>query len=127
MIETRLTATVLTNSLPVMELVFNQGGTHLDLVGVGGTLRRLTRSFVGPAAVRTVLAHYADRLIMSVKGLTAAGLMTDADPLEAEVKRVMIGQSDVSVAARRRLEAVRPRAQRDRHGGGRHRRAGRRA
>ena len=44
-----------------------------------------------------MLAHYADRLIMSVKGLTAAGLMTDADPLEAEVKRVMIGQSDVSV------------------------------
>jgi DeoR/GlpR family transcriptional regulator of sugar metabolism len=96
MIETRLTATVITNSLPVMELVFNQGANHLDLVGVGGTLRRLTRSFVGPAAVRTVLAHYADRLIMSVKGLTMAGLMTDADPLEAEVKRVMIGQSDVS-------------------------------
>jgi DeoR/GlpR family transcriptional regulator of sugar metabolism len=97
MIETRLTATVITNSLPVMELVFNQGANHLDLVGVGGTLRRLTRSFVGPAAVRTVLAHYADRLIMSVKGLTMAGLMTDADPLEAEVKRVMIGQSDVSL------------------------------
>jgi DeoR/GlpR family transcriptional regulator of sugar metabolism len=97
MIESGLAATVLTNSLPVMELVFHEGGSDLELVCVGGTLRRLTRSFVGPAAVRTVLAHYADRLILSVKGLTGAGVMTDADPLEAEVKRTMIGQSAVSL------------------------------
>jgi DeoR/GlpR family transcriptional regulator of sugar metabolism len=97
MVETRMAATVLTNSLPVMELVFHEGSGDLDLVCVGGTLRRLTRSFVGPAAVRTVLAHYADRLILSVKGLTANGVMTDADPLEAEVKRTMIAQSGVSV------------------------------
>jgi DeoR/GlpR family transcriptional regulator of sugar metabolism len=97
MVETRMAATVLTNSLPVMELVFHEGSGDLDLVCVGGTLRRLTRSFVGPSAVRTVLAHYADRLILSVKGLTANGVMTDADPLEAEVKRTMIAQSGVSV------------------------------
>jgi DeoR/GlpR family transcriptional regulator of sugar metabolism len=97
MIETGMAATVLTNSLPVMELVFHEGGPDLELVCAGGTLRRLTRSFVGPAAVRTVVAHYADRVILSVKGLTAAGVMTDADPLEAEVKRTMIGQSGVSL------------------------------
>jgi DeoR/GlpR family transcriptional regulator of sugar metabolism len=97
LIERRMAATVLTNSLPVTELVFHEGGSDLELVCVGGTLRRLTRSFVGPAAVRTVLAHYADRVILSVKGLTGAGVMTDADPLEAEVKRTMIGQSGVSV------------------------------
>ena len=71
MVETGLTATVLTNTLPVMELVFNEGGPELDLIGIGGTLRRLTRSFVGPFAVRTVQAHFADRLFLSVKGLTA--------------------------------------------------------
>ena len=97
MLETGMSGTVLTNSLPVMELVFHEGGPELELVCVGGTLRRLTRSFVGPAAVRTVQAHYADRLVMSVKGLTPQGAMTDADPLEAEVKRTMIGQSGVSV------------------------------
>jgi DeoR/GlpR family transcriptional regulator of sugar metabolism len=95
-IETGMAATVLTNSLPVMELVFHEG-PELELVCVGGTLRRLTRSFVGPAAVRTVQAHYADRLLLSVKGLTGDGVMTDADPLEAEVKRAMITQSGVSV------------------------------
>jgi DeoR/GlpR family transcriptional regulator of sugar metabolism len=93
MIETGIATTVLTNSLPVMELVFSDGGPDVELVGVGGTLRRLTRSFVGPFAVRTVQGHFADRLFLSVKGLTENGMMTDADPLEAEVKRTMIAQA----------------------------------
>lgn len=88
--------TVLTNSLPVMELMFNEGGPEAELIGVGGTLRRLTRSFVGPYAVRTVQGHFADRLFLSVKGLTERGVMTDADALEAEVKRAMIAQAGES-------------------------------
>ncbi len=92
-IETGLATTILTNSLPVMELVFNDGGPNVELIGVGGTLRRLTRSFVGPFAVRTVQGHFADRLFLSVKGLTETGMMTDADALEAEVKRTMIAQA----------------------------------
>lgn len=85
--------TILTNSFPVMELVFSEGGPNVELIGTGGTLRRLTRSFVGPNAVRTVQGHFADRLFFSVKGLTANGVMTDADALEAEVKRAMIAQA----------------------------------
>jgi len=96
MIETGIAATVLTNSLPVMELVFKEGGPDVELIGIGGTLRRLTRSYVGPDAVRTVEGHFADRLFFSVKGLTAAGMMTDADALEAEVKRAMIAQAGES-------------------------------
>jgi DeoR/GlpR family transcriptional regulator of sugar metabolism len=92
-VETGLTATVLTNSLPVLDLAFGEGGPSLEVIGVGGTLRRLTRSFVGPSAVRTVLGHFADRLFLSVKGLTETGMLTDADPLEAEVKRTMIQQA----------------------------------
>ncbi len=88
--------TILTNSFPVMELVFSEGGPNVELIGTGGTLRRLTRSFVGPNAVRTVQAHFADRLFFSVKGLTSGGMMTDADALEAEVKRAMIAQAGES-------------------------------
>jgi DeoR/GlpR family transcriptional regulator of sugar metabolism len=93
MVETGIPATVLTNSLPVMELIFSEGGPNLELIAVGGNLRRLTRSFVGPFAVRTVQGHFVDRLFLSVKGLTDNGMLTDADPLEAEVKRAMIGQA----------------------------------
>jgi DeoR/GlpR family transcriptional regulator of sugar metabolism len=92
-LESGLAVTLLTNSLPVMELVSVQAGPNVDLIAVGGTLRRLTRSFVGPHAVQTIKGHFADRLFMSVKGVTADGSLTDADPLEADVKRAMIAQA----------------------------------
>jgi DeoR/GlpR family transcriptional regulator of sugar metabolism len=97
MVDTGIEATILTNSLPIMDLVFGEGGAGLDLIAVGGNLRRLTRSFVGPFAVRTVQGHFADRLFLSIKGLTATGMLTDADPLEAEVKRTMIAQAGESI------------------------------
>ena len=96
MAETGLAATVLTNSLPVMQLLLQDGGPNLELIGIGGSLRRLTRSFVGPFAIRTILGHFADRMFFSVKGLTEGGVMTDADPLEAEVKRSMIAQANAA-------------------------------
>jgi DeoR/GlpR family transcriptional regulator of sugar metabolism len=49
MIDVGISATVLTNSLPVMELIFNEGGQDVELIGIGGTLRRLTRSLSGPS------------------------------------------------------------------------------
>jgi DeoR/GlpR family transcriptional regulator of sugar metabolism len=93
MAEIGISATVLTNSLPIMDLIFNHGGTGLELIAMGGSLRRLTRSFVGPFAVRTVQGHFADGLFLSVKGVAENGMLTDADPLEAEVKRTMIEQA----------------------------------
>ena len=90
-------ATVITNSLPVMELVATQPSASIDLVGIGGMLRPLTRSFVGPFAVHTVLGHIADRVYFSVKGVTPDGALTDPDSLEAEVKRAMIAHAEHAV------------------------------
>ena len=96
-VELGVGVTVITNSLPAMETIAAAETSNLRLIGVGGTLRPLTRSFVGPYAVRTVLGHFADRMFLSVKGVTSDGTLTDADELEAEVKRSMIGQSDEAV------------------------------
>ncbi len=93
-LEEGLQLTIITNSLPVMELVGTSASTNVELIGVGGSLRRLTRSFVGPFAVHTVLGHFADRLFLSVKGVTRDGALTDADPLEAEVKATMIAHAE---------------------------------
>jgi DeoR/GlpR family transcriptional regulator of sugar metabolism len=89
--------TVITNSLPVMEIIAASETPNVKLVGVGGTLRPLTRSYVGPYAVHTVRGHFADRLFLSVKGVTREGVLTDADELEAEVKRMMIAQAEEPV------------------------------
>ena len=86
--------TVITNSLPVMELVATHTTPRVELIGVGGQLRALSRSFVGPYAVHTILGHFAERLFFSVKGVTGGGSITDADPLEAEVKRAMVAHSE---------------------------------
>jgi DeoR/GlpR family transcriptional regulator of sugar metabolism len=82
--------TLLTNAVQIMELVCEIDAAQVDLVGAGGTLRKLTRSFVGPQAVRCIEGHFADHVIFSVRGLTPDGFLTDPDPLESEVKRAMI-------------------------------------
>jgi DeoR/GlpR family transcriptional regulator of sugar metabolism len=89
-------ATVITNSLPIAELIGRQPTDGLELVAVGGTLRRLTQSFVGPLATRTIDAQVADRLFFSAKGVTRDGLVTDADVLEADLKRRMIERAGES-------------------------------
>jgi DeoR/GlpR family transcriptional regulator of sugar metabolism len=96
-VEERLALSVITNSLPIMELVGSAEGPDLELIGIGGTFRMLTHSFVGPVAVQAVLGHFADRLILSVKGVSSDGILTDADSLEAEVKRAMIAHAEESV------------------------------
>lgn len=113
--ETQLAATVLTNSLPIVDLLFNEAGPALEVIVMGGTLRRLNRSFVGPFAVQTVKGHFADRLFLSVKAVAENGMLTDTDPLEAEVKRAMIAQAghstlllDRSKLSARGLTAVTP-------------------
>jgi DeoR/GlpR family transcriptional regulator of sugar metabolism len=119
-VDAGLALTVLTNSLPVMDLLAAQAGPNLELIGIGGTLRTLTQSYVGPHAVHTVRSHFADRLFVSVKGLTPDGMLTDADPLEAEVKRAMIEQAaeatlllDRSKLSARGLNAIAPLADLD--------------
>jgi DeoR/GlpR family transcriptional regulator of sugar metabolism len=92
-VELGLEITLVTNSLPVMELVAARQPSIIDLVGVGGLLRKLTQSFVGPQAVRTIEGHFTDHAFVSVKAVTGNGTLTDVDPLEAEVKRAMIAQA----------------------------------
>jgi DeoR/GlpR family transcriptional regulator of sugar metabolism len=83
-------ATVLTPSVAVMDLIARADAPQLDLLGLAGSLRRLTRSFVGPQTIHAIESHFADKLLFSVKGIAPGHVMTDANPLEAEVKRAMI-------------------------------------
>ena len=63
MIETGLTATILTNSVPVMNIVGKGGASDLDLIGLGGNFRKLTRSLVGADTVRAIQGFYVDRVV----------------------------------------------------------------
>jgi DeoR/GlpR family transcriptional regulator of sugar metabolism len=96
-LELGLEITLVTNSLPVMQLVAAQAPTNVELVAVGGLLRTLTQSFVGPHAIRTVEGHFTDHAFVSIRALMNNGLLADVDPLEAEVKRAMIAQANESI------------------------------
>jgi DeoR/GlpR family transcriptional regulator of sugar metabolism len=85
--------TFLTNLLPAMDLFTTADPSTVSMVGFGGMFRALTLSFVGPCTIRMIGSHRADRTFFSVKGITPEGQLTEANPLEAEVKRAMIRQA----------------------------------
>ena len=64
---------------------------------MGGSLRKLTLSYVGPDSVRAIRGHLADLAFFSVKGVSEDGRLSDPDPLEAEVKRAMVEQAERAV------------------------------
>jgi DeoR/GlpR family transcriptional regulator of sugar metabolism len=86
--------TFLTNLVPVMDLFATVDPSGASMVGLGGIFRALTLSFVGPCTIHTVQSYMSDRAFISVKGITPEGQLTDINPLEAEVKRAMIRQSE---------------------------------
>jgi DeoR/GlpR family transcriptional regulator of sugar metabolism len=106
LLELGINATLLTNSLPVMSLVAAAESSNLKLVGLGGSFRALTQSFVGAETVHAIEGFYADRVVFSVKGISGEGFLTDPDPLETEVKRAMIMQAAtvVLVATQRKFD-----------------------
>ena len=85
--------TFLTNLLPAMDLFSTADPSAVNMVGFGGMFRALTLSFVGPCTIRMIESYRADRTFLSVKGITPEGQLTEANPLEAEVKRAMIRQA----------------------------------
>ncbi len=85
--------TLLTNLVPAMELLTTVESPNAELIGMGGSFRGLTLSFVGPCTVRMVESYLTDKVFFSVKGVTPEGYLTDSNPLEAEVKRAMIKQA----------------------------------
>ena len=89
--------TFLTNLVPVMDLFSTADPSGASMVGLGGDFRALTLSFVGPCTMHAIESYMSDRAFISVKGITPDGQLTDINPLEAEVKRAMIRQSEKPV------------------------------
>ena len=92
-LESGLRVTLLTNCLPLMTLIGGADAPQVELIGLGAGYRKLTQSFVGAQALRTIESFFADRVIFSCKGIERQGHLTDPDRLEAEVKRAMISHS----------------------------------
>ena len=76
--------TVVSHSAPVIEAAIERG--DLDLVAIGGTYQRETRSFAGPAARRSIADYSFDVAVLSATAVDRTGLLC-ANALDAELKQ----------------------------------------
>lgn len=88
--------TVVTNALNIaMELT---GLSQIRVMMLGGLLRQISYSLVGPDAEQTLSKLSADRVFLGVDGLDPQIGVTTHDPLEAALNALMIRVSRQTVA-----------------------------
>ncbi len=83
--------TIVTNSVPIVNLLINQPG--IELISIGGYVYPKTGVALGPIAQAALKAVHARRLIMSGGGITEAGLF-NSNSLLVETERQMMESSD---------------------------------
>ena len=90
--------TVITNALNIaVELADSPG---ISLIMIGGLLRPVSCSFVGPQAEAMMNEFHADRLFLAVDGFDLENGPSTPDPLEAQLNNVMIRSArEVNVVA----------------------------
>src|ERR1700754_2397115 len=81
--------TVVTNSVPVAEVMRHSGRTDLSIVLTGG-LRTPSDALVGPVADSAVRSMHVDLLFMGVHGMEERGGFTTPNLLEAETNRALV-------------------------------------
>jgi DeoR/GlpR family transcriptional regulator of sugar metabolism len=85
--------TVVTNGLYTLnELARLQ--PEVTVVSTGGVLRDGAFTFVGPAAEQHLAGIHAKTLFASATGFTAGRGFTDPNPLEAQIRRVMVERAE---------------------------------
>jgi len=80
--------TVITNALNIATELMD--GTGISLIMIGGILRQISRSFVGPHAERILRELHADRLFLAVDGFDLDNGPSTPDVLEAELNGLMM-------------------------------------
>jgi DeoR family transcriptional regulator of aga operon len=106
--------TVVTNALNIaMELA--SGPSHIRVLMLGGVLRQMSHSLVGPDAEQTLSRLTADQLFLGADGIDVDMGVTTADPMEAQLNARMVGISrrtvvlaDASKLGRRSLSPIAP-------------------
>src|SRR3989442_13440235 len=80
--------TVITNALNIAMELANL--PHVRVIMIGGILRQVSYSLVGPHAEHTLRGLNADRLFLGVDGLDPEIRLSTPDVLEAQLNAVMI-------------------------------------
>ena len=80
--------TVVTNSVPVAQLLHDSGGGHVVVLTGGG--RTPSDALVGPVAVSALQGLHVDRLFLGAHGIDRKAGLTTPNLVEAETNRALV-------------------------------------
>lgn len=89
--------TVITSSIEVLVELSDVSGW--DIICTGGTLRENYLALVGPRAADAISSFYADKVIMSCKGVDMEQGITDANEMFSHVKLTMLKSAKQRILA----------------------------
>lgn len=85
--ETKEKLTVITNSVEIIVELF--AVPEWKVISTGGVSREKSFALLGPQTDRIIQSYYVDKAIISCKGLSLTGGITDSDEQDANSKRLM--------------------------------------
>lgn len=80
--------TIITNSVSAMTILSQYKG--ITVISTGGTLRSSSLSLIGPTAKNNILNYYADKAIISCKGIELTRGVMESNELEKEIKQCFV-------------------------------------
>ncbi len=87
--------TVITNNLNVINRAI--AIPNINLICLPGTLERKTNSFASADTVRALEKYNINKAFMASSGITHSGMVTNASPLEYEIKKAAIAGSHQTI------------------------------
>lgn len=95
-IDSKLSVTILTNSLSILNLC-SEKRSEIDIVLLGGRLRKNNFSTVGVEGINQIKSYYADKAFISTPKISIEFGLTDNNINEAEIRKLMIERSKMSI------------------------------
>ena len=88
---------VITNSVGVLtEIIQND---NIKVICTGGVLSRDSLSFVGATAMKNINSYYADKVILSCRGISIPKGIMESNETEVGIKRTMIKSGKIIILA----------------------------
>jgi len=92
LLSSRKNITVVLNDIEIAAYLENE--QNIDVILIGGSLRKGFHCTVGPIAVRSLQGLYVDKAFMATNGISVKGGITTPNIEQAEVKAAMINMAE---------------------------------
>lgn len=80
--------TIISNSISAITTLGER--EDITVISTGGTLRSKSLSLIGPTAKNNIMSYYADKAIISCKGIDLQRGVMEANELEKEIKQCFV-------------------------------------